>query len=593
MTARFGSARAFYRGVAATAAAVVVAAHVPALVFARYMNVDEAYAAALAERLLEGQELYRGAVSQRGPLMYYLYEIFAFAFGWDDVRALRVVGIAFVLAHLGLVWLVGRRLVGPGVAAIATIIVAYTTTLGMYPWDGMALNGEALQVPFVLGGVLLGGIAMRSPPMSISRTPRLVSAGLLFGLAITIKQSAGPIALPTLAWMAIDACRRHAWKKSAADACAYGAAVAFPVAVFLAHAALRGTLSELWYYCVTYNFAVHRAGGRRFAEWYRPVYGGLRAQGAFFLLVAVAAAAVLRRWGARLAIAVVKRRWRALCSTFSAEDHLGLHAFAALASAAALPQHFGHYYVLPTPLLALVAACVARRLARPFRVDGALRTVLAAAVSLFVGYGALFVYETIDAKALLTHDRFVLSTAAYIEHATSPGDRVFVWGFSPWLYGYSHRRPAGRYVFETYVTGFIPLFWDDLPREARRVVPGSMEALLGDLDRERPELVADAGSLLIARPMRAYPAAARWLRAHYCFDARVGGVDLYRRRQGDAPCASPYFPCPQPARDHFGTPLSVPVPPVVDPEPSGQLSPGPLDEPARFVPGERPLSCPR
>lgn len=67
-------ARPFYRTMALTAGAVVGAVHLPALLLGRYVNVDEGYASAIAERLEEGFRLYQGAVSQRGPLMYTFYE---------------------------------------------------------------------------------------------------------------------------------------------------------------------------------------------------------------------------------------------------------------------------------------------------------------------------------------------------------------------------------------------------------------------------------------------------------------------------------------------------------------------------------------
>ena len=85
--------------------------------------------------------------------------------------------------------------------------------------------------------------------------------------------------------------------------------------------------------------------------------------------------------------------------------------------------------------------------------------------------------------------------------------------------------------------------------------------------------------------------AAAWLRANYCFEARVGHVDLYRRRDGAA-CATRYFPCPHPPLSHWGEPLFVPMPPIVDREGSGLLGVGPPDVPKGFAPDERPWACP-
>jgi hypothetical protein len=41
----------------------VIAAHAATIGYVKYANVDEAYAGALAERLIEGRRLYEGAIS--------------------------------------------------------------------------------------------------------------------------------------------------------------------------------------------------------------------------------------------------------------------------------------------------------------------------------------------------------------------------------------------------------------------------------------------------------------------------------------------------------------------------------------------------
>src|SRR5947209_7073709 len=60
-----------------TSVLAVIGQHAPLIGYKTYANVDEAYAMALASRLMDGQTLYVGAVSQRGPLMYYAYQALA------------------------------------------------------------------------------------------------------------------------------------------------------------------------------------------------------------------------------------------------------------------------------------------------------------------------------------------------------------------------------------------------------------------------------------------------------------------------------------------------------------------------------------
>src|SRR6478609_3744913 len=97
----------------------IIAVQGPLIGYKTFANVDEAYAAALAERLLEGHKLYQGAVSQRGPLMYYLFEAFAALHGWDNIVALRLWALALAIAHVLLVYWLGTKLLSKPAAVVA------------------------------------------------------------------------------------------------------------------------------------------------------------------------------------------------------------------------------------------------------------------------------------------------------------------------------------------------------------------------------------------------------------------------------------------------------------------------------------------
>ena len=146
-----------------------------------------------------------------------------------------------------------------------------------------------------------------------------------------------------------------------------------------------------------------------------------------------------------------------------------------------------------------------------------------------------------------------------------PTDRIFVWGFSPWVYQFSHRRPAGRFVFETYVTGLVPWFREKLSIERARVVPGASRSSWATSIARSRRWWSTRGSIMMARPMRAYPAPfAEWLHAHYCYDLRIGAFDVYSRRADETvPCASP-FPIVQHAFDFGARPMEVSVPQTFD-----------------------------
>lgn len=560
----------------------ICAVHGPLIGYKAYANPDEAYAMALAERLLEGYKLYDGAVSQRGPLMYYAFEGIAWLHGWDNVVAFRLWALAFALAHLGLVWIVARRALSKRAAIVATTLTGYALAFGFPALDGYALHGETLQLPAMLVGAWLGAIAMRHPPRHRSRWLSLAGAGLLFGVAASIKQSVLLHPLAIVVWIAVDAHRRRsrAWLL---ELVVLGACCLVVPTIFVVHSASEGTLSQMIYYTVTYNSTVHLQPTTRRLAWLPNVFFRLSDQtGFFFLLGALLSSAtphVLRR----VVSAVRLRSFWALFRGWGPTSYFALHALIALASAAGMWRFFPHYFLQAWPFVAIWTGGVAARWMKTKTLRARLDRLTLAVVALLIFCGTLGTVfgERIDGR--IAHDRTVQDLGRYLEASTAKEDRIFVWGFSPWLYEYSHRRPAGRYVFETYVTGMVPWFWEKLPIEQARIVPGSVEALLQDLDRERPAVVVDAGAIMLARPMRGYKPFSDWLHASYCFELRLGALDVYRRKlQADTQCAEPYYPYPHVPVDWNGRFLGMPIPRQADQELTRRLPEGNYFKPIWF-----------
>ncbi len=568
------------------AVASLVAAHATLIGYRTFANVDEAYAAALAGRILDGHKLYEGAISQRGPLMYYAYAAIAWPFGWDNIVALRLCTLAIVLAQVVIVAWAGTRLVSHRVGSLAAALMTYILVAGLPPIDGLALHGETMQAPLLVGGAVVAWLAGGS-----ARERRLLFlAGLLFGAAIAIKQSAllqpAPVVLMLFA-------RARRTRPRAAPWASLGAllgGIAVVLAAFLIHAALSGTLSGLVYYCFTYNVRVHlRPADALFSHTtLEPLADHVKRMTSFvFVGVALLGASVAYAFQ-RTRAALRERSRHALLRGFGAERYLGAHALVATIAASSMYRFFPHYYLPALPFVALaLAAWIARRVRTRLRRSDVLRVATAILVAGTVVAGGLqaYAYEKIDGQ--VTHGPIVKRVARYIEATTKPSATIFVWGFSPWLHEYSHRKAAGRYVFETYVTGFVPWFFDASPATERaRVVPGSLEALLGDLDREQPELVIDAGSVILARPMRAYAAAATWLHEHYCFELRISGYDVYRKMPAGG-CADATFPAVHAPVDFYGLPMQVPMPLLTDEAAARPLCPHDDDDPMWF-PGTTP-----
>lgn len=554
--------RALFLASLAGSVVALVATHAMLVGYGTFANVDEAYAAALASRLLDGYRLYEGAISQRGPLMYLAYALMVKLTGWDDVAGLRLWALGFSALQVGLVAWAGARLYGLRVAALAGAVMAYVLTVGLPPIDGLALHGETMQAPAILAGATIAVFATRREGRA--RVGLLVGAGLLFGAAIAIKQSALLQPLPVVLLLLSDARRAKRRALPWRDLGVFTSGVAAIPAVLLLDALRTGTLPSLLYYCFTYNVKVHlRPSDALLArETLLPLADLLRTRTGFVLtllaLLALGAAYAARR------LRAAKRESSAwtLLRGFGVRRYLVAHVLVGAFAASTMYRFFPHYYVPILPILAIVVAAWVERRARAFRAGGSrFATAMLVVVTLVTSGFTAYAYEKIDGR--VTHSPTVQGVARYVEATTSPDARIFVWGFSPWLYPYAHRKPAGRYVFETYVTGFVPWYFDALEFEKSRVVPGSMEALLGDLVREEPEVVVDAGSVLLARPMRAYPEAAAFLHERYCFELRVGAFDVYRRKPADG-CADDVFPTAHPPVDFFGAPMAVPMPMLVD-----------------------------
>lgn len=572
-----------------SAFACVLAVQTPLIAYKTFANVDEAYAAALASRVLDGFKLYEGAVSQRGPLMYYLFALAAKLHGWDNIIAIRAWAMLFTFAHLGCVYWAGRALFSRDVAALATALGGYALSFGFPASDGIALHGESMQVPALLAACIWGAQAVRAAPQSASRRNYLLLSGLAFGVAISIKQSAALHPLPLAAWLMIDAKRRRRpLRRMAYDVGLLLIATLTVPAILVLNSVREGTLAKLYYYCVVYNRDVHLKPTKKFFPWATNVFFRLTDQTLFvqilFVLAGIGGYAMVRRWRR---YRDSKDRWAPL-RAFGPHLYMGANAFLAVGTASTMYRFFPHYYMqgLPFLLLTIAALLVRSREGRsPTTFRGA--TAGLVAFGLFAAFMGTLFGERVDGR--VTHDRTPQLLGRYIEASTAPEDRIVVWGFSPWLYQYAHRKPATRFVFHTYVTGFVPWFWDKLEVEAARIVPGSVEAMLEDLEREKPAIIVDAGSIMIVRSLRVYRATDDYLHRHYCFESRLGAFDVYRRKTApDAACAQPWFPIPYDAVDWNGRALGVPLPRALDGDASRRLPRGNFNEPIWFRQGAAP-----
>lgn len=524
---------------ALAAVGVTLRAHLHFMIpFATPVSNDEGYIAAMALRMMEGHWLpYVDAVSQRGPVLYWIATLamrIGGRFSWVPMRAL---GLTMALSTLLLVALLSAELAGWIAAAGALLYCTHFLSYELNPWDGVGFNGEIVAMQFALASMLLAARAQRRDGVTARRRDRLVLlAGVSAALAGLTKQMTLIHLAPTFAWLLLGregdsaAARRR-------DAARFLLGVSAPYVVVIAIYAASGHLREFVYYYQRYGrdifmdpltTTVMRDKIREQIDRYFIGIAGVSALG--LTVLARAVRTYVDAEGARAA------RLR--------EAVVPLYVVVQLAAAAIGAgftwRFFPHYFVQVHPIAAVLAGVALSQLfaARRARDVGAATSatvfVAGAAVLLLVGSSAL----ARNVRTRRETDRWYQDPHAdpivrYVREKTEEGQRIFVWGFRAETYVSSHRLPASRYVYTVYPAGVVPWFQATRDEEERRAVPGSRELLLADLEHYKPELVIDAGRSMNGRYMYNYPPLRNYLDRNYCFMRYVDGEPVYRRRHGD------------------------------------------------------------
>jgi hypothetical protein len=524
---------------ALTAVGVTVRAHLHFLVpFATPVSNDEGYIAAMALRMMDGHWLpYVDAVSQRGPVLYWLATAAMRVGGRFSWVPMRLLSLTMALSTLLLVALLGAELAGWMAAAGAMLYCTHFLSYELAPWDGIGFNGEIVAMQFALASMLLTARAQRREGLSLARRDRMViAAGVCAALAGLSKQMTLIHLAPSLAWLLLGR-EGDSSRVRTRDATRFVLGVMIPYAVVVAIYAASGHLREFVYYYQRYGrdifmdpltSTVMRDKSREQVDRYFLGIAAVASLGFMVLArgVRVFADAEGTR-AARLRAAVVP-----------------LYAVAQLAAAGIGAsftfRFFPHYFVQVHPLAAVLAGVATASAFAPKKTRdvgaAASGTVFVAGVSALLLVGASALARNVRTRR--ETDRWYQDPQAdpvvrYVREKTEEGQRIFVWGFRAETYVSARRMPASRYVYTVYPAGVVPWFQATREEEERRAVPGARDLLLADLERYRPELVIDAGRSMNGRYMYNYPPLRNYLDRNYCFMRYVDGEPVYRRRQGE------------------------------------------------------------
>jgi hypothetical protein len=492
------------RLVTSTPGALLVAACLIAVasspVFLRTFINDDATYALIAAKLGTGHLLYRDAVDNKPPLIYGTFAAVFALCGAGNVAAVKALSILVNVACAGLVFLIGRPLLGRQVAAVASLLFACAVTSGIAE-DSIAPNSEGFMSLFALLSFWL---------VCRGRAPRpalLVVSGACAGVAVLYRvQGLGVVVGVACAlWRQT---RRSPGRREALVAFLCG--VLLPLGAVGAHLARRGTLDELWRWVITNNVAAVQAGG---------------ADGVTLSKVGRVALAAASQAPLILAVAAGVRRLRA--GTTAERHALGAIVVQLLVALAWYPvgnRFFGHYLIPGLPFAALLGAW--GLLAAPVR---RLRLVIGMALfwsAAFAAYNGARLARPAEPPALAR-------VVAYVGHHTGPRDQLLLWGASPALALASGRDFATRFPFNNYLTGRI-FGTSHVSAGATRAGNATLEnpaawALFWrDLTARPPRLVIDGAA--VGFGVAAYPELASYLASHYQPPVALGEHLLYLRK---------------------------------------------------------------
>ena len=140
------------------------------------IHVDEGQLVAIASRLLHGEVLYRDVYTGIFPGLYYTTAALFSIFG-SDVRVTRLAQVAVNVATALCLWLLGRRVMAPGWAALAPLFYGVLVIVGfpgltMFNYSPLSLAFALFALLCLLRHVEARARATPSPPACCSRAAR-------------------------------------------------------------------------------------------------------------------------------------------------------------------------------------------------------------------------------------------------------------------------------------------------------------------------------------------------------------------------------------------------------------------------------------
>lgn len=505
-------------------AAALVLLRVPSL--AQPMGPDQGLYAYVGDRILTGELAYRDAWDQKPPGIHYVYAALRAMSVSDAV--VPAADLAAALLSAALVWGLAQRLGGPPAAWLAAIVYLLLSDPSLDRYGGVRIRAQA-ETFIALAVALATAIVMM---LNRRWRGRMFAAGVLIGVAFTLKYNAGIYLVPVLAAAALTG------GLSVVDvilAC-LGAAVV-PL-VTLGIFWRGGALDDLYQATILYNL-------RYSGETYASRFAVLR----YLLTFPIQHARISALWFLgglgclALVFAGIRRRPMWIPVVWVAAACVSI----AINGSRELPQ----YFVQAAPALALAAGVGLVSALRPVPVPARW------AAALVIAYGCwrvgtepfpmklarntwgdtLYLAHKVDRRTHLSRfggaresDKYSaldnIDIGWFLGLNTRADETVYVFGFSPGSYAYARRRSASRFFWSRPV---ILGFNRENPRYG-------VNGLHDDLERSRPAYVVlqqhdwspdveDSAPFFLSQPR-----LADWLHANYHeVHPFVGGFSAWER----------------------------------------------------------------
>lgn len=423
---------------------------------------DEGEYAYAGQLMLQGIPPYKLAYNMKFPGTSAAYAVVMSIFG-QTISGIHVGLLLVNAATVALIFFLGRRLISETAGFVAA---ASYTLLSVSP---TVLGFAAHATHFVMLPVL-GGALLLLDQQARARFGRLFMSGVLFGLAVVMKQHGIFFPLFAVIYLVTKGIRSGLRPKECfVRALVFSGGVILPLAMTCLVLLCAGVFREFWFWTVDY--AQQYGTLVRLGE--IPPFLLRRTSeviGANWLVWALAGVgAVAGIWNERL---------RAGTLFF-----LGFLFFSALAVCPGLYFRH-HYFILVLPAVALLAGTGISALAgaAPGEVTSkvVLLIVTAAALALpFVRYKRLFFQFSPAQVSRMVYAESAFPEAVriadYLREHTTVDDTIAVLGSEPEIYFYSHRHSATGYIY-TY-----PLM------EPQKYARQMQEQMISEIERMDPK----------------------------------------------------------------------------------------------------------